>query len=382
MRSLGRSLRALRSVLFASTVCVSFSALAQEIPIAQIGPFSGLPSPDAHEINAGANAYFAQVNEAGGINGRNITLTKFDDQFKADAFVEAFKKVRDERKYVALLSPIGSAAMTKLVNEKLLDNSGLVIINAIPGSEAFRNPGHPLLFHVRAGDRAQLDRIMSHAKLLNVTNVRVFHQDLPIGTAGLKVINEIAERLKGFTVTATMAKHDDAELAKAGALIAKDASIQAVIVIGSPKYSADAIAKLRAAGGGQQVYTLSYVPAGLVSKIAGDAAARGVGIVQAFPQPTGRVHSVQRDFQQTMSKHAPDVKTLTHFHFEGYLSARVLVQALRRTGARPTPESIAAALRAASPMDFKGFIVDFRRGNQGSQWTDIAVIAKDGVLRY
>ncbi|MGL5001518.1 MAG: ABC transporter substrate-binding protein, partial [Casimicrobium sp.] len=76
------------------------------------------------------------------------------------------------------------------------------------------------------------------------------------------------------------------------------------------------------------------------------------------------------------------VKTLTHFHFEGYLSARVLTQALRRTGARTTPENLAAALRAASPMDFKGFTVDFRRSNQGSQWTDIAVIAKDGVLRY
>ncbi|MGL4233470.1 MAG: ABC transporter substrate-binding protein, partial [Casimicrobium sp.] len=229
---------------------------------------------------------------------------------------------------------------------------------------------------------AQLDRIMSHAKLLNVTNVRVFHQDLPIGTAGLKVVNEIAERLKGFTVTSTMAKHDDAELTKAGALIAKDASLQAVIVIGSPKYCADAIAKLRAAGGGQQVYTLSYVPAALVSKIAGEQAARGVGIVQTFPQPTARVHQVQREFQETMSKYAPNVKTLTHFHFEGYLSARVLTQALRRTGARTTPENLAAALRAASPMDFKGFTVDFRRSNQGSQWTDIAVIAKDGVLRY
>ncbi|MGL4230911.1 MAG: ABC transporter substrate-binding protein, partial [Casimicrobium sp.] len=199
MKNVIRRVRAAVTLLLIALTTLSWQTHAQEIAIAQIGPFTGLPSPDAHEINAGANAYFAEVNEAGGINGRKLTLAKFDDQFKADVFAEVFGKVRDERKYVALLSPIGSAAMTKLINDKLLDNSGFVVVNAIPGSEAFRNPGHPMLFHVRAGDRAQLDRIMSHAKLLNVTNVRVFHQDLPIGTAGLKVVNEIAERLKGFT---------------------------------------------------------------------------------------------------------------------------------------------------------------------------------------
>jgi branched-chain amino acid transport system substrate-binding protein len=372
-------LRAVATTVFFS---FSFTAAAQEISLAQIGPFTGLPSPDAHEINAGANAYFAEVNAAGGINGRKITLTKFDDQFKGDTFAEVFKKVRDEKRYPILFSPIGSAAMTKLINDKLLDDSGMMILNAIPGSEVFRNPGHPMLFHVRAGDKAQLERIMTHARLLDVRTVRVFHQDLPIGTAGLKVINEIAEKMKGFAISATMAKHDDAALAAAGASIAKEPGIQAVIVIGSPKYCADAIAKLRGAGGGQQVYTLSYVPASLVAKMAGEKAARGVGIVQTFPAPNGRVHKVQRDFQTTMQTYAPDVKVLSHFHFEGYITARVLVTALRRAGSKITAESVATALRSVSPMDFKGFTVDFSKGNQGSQWTDIAVIAKDGVLRY
>jgi branched-chain amino acid transport system substrate-binding protein len=358
------------------------AAVAEDIQIAQIGPFTGLPSPDAHEINAGANAYFAQVNAAGGINGRRVVLTKFDDQFKGDVFVEVFKKVRDERRYMALLSPVGSAAMTKLMAEKLLDDSGLLIVNAVPGSEAFRDPGHPMLFHVRAGDKAQLERILTHAKLLDVRTIRVFHQDLPIGTSGLKVINEVAARMKGFAITATMAKHDDAVLAEAGASIAKDTSIQSVIVIGSPKYCADAIAKLRSAGGGQQVYTLSYVPAALVGKIAGEKAARGVGIVQTFPAPGGRIHQVQRDFQATMATYAPDVKNLSHFHLEGYLSARVLAMGLRSAGTRLNVNTLAAGLRAASPMDFRGFTVDFRKSNAGSQWTDIAVIARDGALRY
>lgn len=64
------------------------SASAQDLTVAQIGPFTGLPSPDATEINAGAQAFFDSVNAAGGIGGRNIKLLKFDDGFTAPGFIE------------------------------------------------------------------------------------------------------------------------------------------------------------------------------------------------------------------------------------------------------------------------------------------------------
>jgi branched-chain amino acid transport system substrate-binding protein len=361
---------------------ISYQARGEDIAIAQIGPFTGLPTPDAHEVNAGANAYFAQVNAAGGVNGRRLTLTKFDDQFKGDVFVNMFNAMRAERRYIAMLSPIGSPTVSRLVADKLLDAGDIVVVNAVSGSQAFRDPGHPMLFHVRAGDKAQLERIMTHAKLLDVRSICVLHQDIPIGTAGLQSVNESAKRLTGFTISSVVSKHDDAALVVASASVAKDTAVQAVIVIGSPKFSADAITKLRATGGRHQIYTLSYVPAGLVVKLAGEPGARGVGIVQTFPSPTGRVLKVQRDFQATMQAHAPDVKALTFFHFEGYLSARVLVQGLRKVGARPSAQTLQAGLRLASPMDFDGFTVNFLNSNEGGQWTDLSVISRGGQLRY
>ncbi len=62
---------------------------ADDIVVAQIGPFTGLPSPDAPDINTGAKAYFEQVNRSGGINGRKITLFTLDDRFTADGFKAA-----------------------------------------------------------------------------------------------------------------------------------------------------------------------------------------------------------------------------------------------------------------------------------------------------
>ena len=137
-----------------------------------------------------------------------------------------------------------------------------------------------------------------------------------------------------------------------------------------------------AAGGRHQVYTLSYVPAGLLTKVVGEAGARGVGIAQTFPAPQGSKLKLQRDFQQTMQQYAPGVKDYTHFHLEGYVSARVLVAGLRRAGPRPTASTLRTALRDMGEVSVGGFNVDFRKGNVGSSWVDIAVVSEGGKLRY
>ena len=49
--------------------------------------FTGLPSPDATEINAGAQTFFDSVNAAGGI-GPISNRSKFDDGSTAPGFFE------------------------------------------------------------------------------------------------------------------------------------------------------------------------------------------------------------------------------------------------------------------------------------------------------
>ena len=357
-------------------------AFAQEIHVAQIGPFTGLPSPDAHEINAGANAFFESINAAGGVNGRRFALTKYDDGFNGDKFVQQFAAVKAERKYVALLSPIGSAGIGRSLKEKLFDDANLVVINAVPGSDALRNPGHPMLFHVRAGDAKQLERVVLHAKVLNLSRLMVVHHDLPIGVVGLASAKAIAERVGGVKITSVQSSQDAAAIAAAVKSATTQGEFDAFVVIGSPKFSADSIAQLRANGVRQQIYALSYVTPELIIKIAGLEHSKGVGIVQTWPNPRTKITQIQRDFQNVMAKHAPTVKNYSPFHFEGYLCARLLVQAIRKAGGKTTPTAIATGLRDLGPMTFGDFQIDFSNSNVGGTWTDIAVITRDGSLRY
>lgn len=357
------------------------AAAAQEIALAQVGPFSVLPVPDAPEINQGIQAYLKVANAAGGIRGNRIAFFQLDDRYSGDGFVEQFGRAA-QRKPLALLSPIGSDALTAMMKQKLLDKSDLVVVNAIPGAESIRTPGHPRLFHIRAGDRQQIEKIITHARALGTTRMSVLYQDLAIGNSGWLMAQETAQGAAGLQLEGVKSGPEAAALAAAAQQVRQQMP-NAVLVVGAPRFMAEGVAALRKAGVSQSLFVLSYVPPGLLVKVAGPEAARGVGIAQTYPDPNGVALPVQREFQAAMKAAFPQVRSYTSFHLEGYLSARVVAEALKRSkeGAL-TPAALERALRTAGPMDFGGFRVDFTKGNTGSRWVDIAVVTQDGRLRY
>jgi ABC-type branched-subunit amino acid transport system substrate-binding protein len=371
---------------FARRACLSVAVAAgtvaaQDITIGQVGPFTVIPVPDAPEINAGIQAYVKSANAAGGIRGRPLGLFTLDDRYSADGFVEQFGKAMD-RHPVALISPIGSQAMSEMYKRKLLDKSDVVIMNVIPGAESLRNPGHPRVFHVRAGDKQQIEKIVSHARTLGTTRMAVLYQDLAIGTSGWAVAEQAAKDAGGLQLSGVKSGTEAAALAAAAEQV-KQVEAQSVIVLGAPRFMADGVAALRKAGVSQSLFVLSYVPAGLLIKLAGPEGARGVGIAQTYPNPNGITLPLQRDFQAAMKAAYPDLKTYSSFHLEGYLSARVVAEALKRSKERDvTPASLERALRTAGEMDFGGYRVDFSRSNVGSSWVDIGVVTAEGKIRY
>jgi branched-chain amino acid transport system substrate-binding protein len=351
---------------------------AQGISVGHIAPFTVLPSPDATEVNQGAQAYFDQINAAGGIGGKKIAFFKLDDKFNGDEFAKQLE-VADAKKPIALITPIGSNALQKTIKENLLDKMDTVIINAIPGADTFRNPGHPRLFHIRASDGAQIAKIVQHVKTLGVSRLSILHQDLPIGTAGLASAQAIGQQVN-IKIEGLQAKPDEASLAT-GAKTVMATRPESVLVIGSPKYMVDAIVQLRKAGASTSLYALSYLPPGLAAKVLGPDNVRGIGITQTYPNPNGKVLGLQREFQATMAKHAPDIKAYNSFHLEGYISARVLVEAMRRGGTGGAADVI-KGLRAMAPYDLGGFVVDFSKSNAGSAFVDISMTSTGGKLVY
>lgn len=355
-------------------------AVAQDIVVGQIGPFSGLPAPDAPQLNQGAKAYFAQFNKAGGINGRKISFFELDDTYKPDGFVAAFEQAM-QRKPVALISPVGSASLQRMFAEKLLDKHDVILMNAVPGAEAFRNPGHPRLFHVRAGDKQQIEKIVNHARTLGIVKLAVLHQDIPMGVSGIKVVTDEAARLTGMDVKGYQSAFKPEEQAKAAEEVFKS-SPQGVIVIGAPPFTAGGVAALRKAGVTQSIFILGDTAPGMLARVAGADLARGVGIAQIYPNPNGRTRTLVREFQAAMQAAYPDLQSYAAFHMEGYLSARILGEGLRRIKGEITPTALAKSLQTMGELEFDGYRIDFSKSNAGSRYVDIAVMDQEGRLRY
>lgn len=361
-------------------LALSQAAWAQDIVIGQVGPFTGIPVPDAPEVNQGLKAWANQVNKAGGINGRKVVVFEIDDTYKPDGFVSALERAM-QRQPVALISPIGSASIQRMLNDKLLDKYDVVFMNAIPGAEPFRNPGHPRLFHVRAGDRQQLEEIVKHASTLGMTRLAVLHQEIPIGTSGMKVVADEVDKNKGLEVKGVQGTLDPAVLAKAAEDVAR-LNAQGVIVVGAPPFMAQGVAQLRKAGVTQTIFVLSYVPPGLLVKLAGADGARGIGIAQTYPNPNNKVRPLLRDFQSAMKATSPEVSSYTPFQLEGYISARIVGEGLRRIRGEITPAALAKSLQTMGEIELGGFRIDFSKGNVGSSFVDIAVVDQEGRLRY
>lgn len=353
-------------------------AADNDLVVAQIGPFTVLPAPDPKELNEGINAALAEINTKGGIQGHRVSLIKLDDAYAFDGFRQQLATAM-ARHPVALLSPLGSATLKGLLDSKLLDSTDIVILNAVPGATVLRSPGHPKLFHIRAGDEEQIAKIVSHAKTLTIRSMGVLYQDIPMGSSGLASTQNAAKAVGDIDITGYPSSTDAGALAQAARAMAA-ARVQSALVIGAPKFSGEAIAALRAAGVSQQIFTLSYLPAPALIKFAGEGA-RGVGIAQTYPNPSGVRTRLQREFQAAMRKSSPDLKNYTTFHMEGYITARVFAEAARRSRSL-TPSGIAQSLHSMGEVDLGGFRVNFANGNVGSHWVDIGVVSGDGQLRY
>ena len=106
-----------------------------EIKLGQTAPYSG-PVSAYGTFGRASVAYFAMINEQGGVNGRKITLLTADDGFSPPKAVEQVRKLVEADGVFAMFAPVGTAtnvAVRKYLNDRkvpqLLLQSGISKFN-------------------------------------------------------------------------------------------------------------------------------------------------------------------------------------------------------------------------------------------------------------
>ena len=152
-----------------------------------------------------------------------------------------------------------------------------------------------------------------------------------------------------------------------------------MVWIGSGTAVSNGVKALRAAGSVVQVVTLSNNASTGFIKSLGDAS-RGVIITQVLPS--------ERAYNYAFVKEANDLARgqkdleLSPAVLEGFASAKVLVEALRRASPRPTREKIIAALEGMNRFDIGGLEVSYSATDHtGLDFADLSIIGGDGKFK-
>jgi len=356
----------------------SMGARAQErgIVLGQSVPLTGPAAQLGLQMQLGAKAYLDAVNASGGVGGKPILLKTLDDGYdpaRCKANTEKF--IRDE--VFALFGYVGTP--TSLAALPLATAARVPFIAPFTGAEALRDPFNKLVFHIRASYFDETELIVKQLTQLDLKKIAVFHQNDAYGQAGLKGVQRALEKRGLQPVAVATVERNTVDVAAAVKTLAPSGA-EAIVQISAYKSCAAFIREARKAGYGGQFYNVSFVGTqALADELGKDAA--GVVVSQVMPSPFGTAAGLVNDYQQALHRLDPKAEP-NYTSIEGYLAARVVVDALRRTGGKPSREAFIAAMETLSGYEARGYRLGFSPTKHvGSSFVELSMLTADGKVR-
>ena len=180
-------------------------AQAQDIKLGFNGDISASPSAQSGAAGViGIRAAIDDINAAGGVLGRKLTLVVRDDQSQPPKSIQNMSDLIDNEKVVAVFGPTNSGnalAWKHIPNQKKVVSMGM-----IGSGSAITHPMSPgaenYMFRVSMVDREQVAGLVAYAKKSGTTKIGLMGETTGYGQGGLKDLEEIA-KMHGMTPLAT-----------------------------------------------------------------------------------------------------------------------------------------------------------------------------------
>ena len=364
--------------LLTAAFLLSFSHLglaADPIVLGQSAALSGPASMLGTEMARGLNAYFNQVNEHGGVNGHPIKLITLDDGYEPARTIKNTQQLINENKAVALIGYVGTPTSVAVLKDVKAAN--LPFVGAYTGADSLRDGKYDNIYNIRASYNDEALRIDKEFDGMGLHRVGVVAQNDAFGQAGLRAIQEAVKQYPNMKLVWNEAvERNSIDVHAAVAKIASE-KVDLVYVVSTYATTAELIKKARGAGYVGVFSTLSFVGAEPLAQSAG-AAAQGVMIPAVMPSPHSEPTTLSSEYRKAIGHSNPN-GVYSYASMEGYVAARVMVEALKRINGPVTPEAIDKELRTLH-IDLGGFVVDFTKSHNASQWVESTMIGAGGKI--
>jgi branched-chain amino acid transport system substrate-binding protein len=327
-------------------------ATDSEIKIGNIMPYSG-PASAYGIIGKIEAAYFAMINEQGGINGRKINFISYDDGYSPPKAVEQARKLVESDEVLLVFSPLGTPSNSAI--EKYMNAKKVPQLFVATGATKF---GDPKDFPWTMGWQPPYQsegRIYAKYLLKEKPDAKIaiMYQNDDFGKDLLKGLKD------GLGAKASMIVAEDSyEVAEPSidshVVKLKATGADTFISITTPKFAAQAIKKV-AELGWKPTYFQSNVGASVGSVMKPAGFENGQDILSAAYAKDGADSQWDSDegmkkFYAFLAKYAPDANRTDGSVVYGYGEAQTMAQVLKQAGDTLTRENIIK--QAANLKDF------------------------------
>ena len=325
-----------------------------EIKIGQTMPYSG-PASAYGTIGKVQAAYFKQLNEQGGVNGRKINFISLDDGYSPPKTVEMVRRLVEQDEVLLLLGTLGTPSNTaihKYVNTKKVPHMFLAT-----GASKWNDPKNfpwTIGFNPNYNSEGKLYGQHILATKPNA-KIAVLVQNDDYGKDYFNGFKEGLGAKAASMIVATASYEVTDPTIDSQIVTLKGSGADTFFNITTPKFAAQAIRKVDEVGW-KPTHYLNQVSASVGSVLKPAGLDKAVGLISMLYVKEGSDSRwdndpTMKDFKALIKKYAPEVSPDDGNATYGYAVAQMMVQVLKQAGDNLTRENIMK--QAASIKEFQ-----------------------------
>src|SRR5262245_26408690 len=328
-----------------------------EIRFGISAPFSGAAKELGQNMKLGIEAAFNAANARGGVHGRQLKLVAADDGYEPARTAETMKRLYDKDQVFAVVGNVGTPTATVALPYAL--DRKMIFFGAFTGAGLLRSdPPDRYVFNYRASYAEETSAMVHYlvkVKRLKPNQIAVFAQQDSYGDSGFVGVTKAVRALGGDdnAILRLNYQRNTVDVDEAVEQLKKSRiPIKAVIMVPTYRAAAKFIEKTRDLFPGMIYSSVSFVGStALANELMqlGKRFATGVIVTQVVPALDGH-SSLVLDYKAALAKYFPGEQP-DYVSLEGYVTANVLITALRRNGADLDTEKLVQTLENLRDLD-------------------------------
>ena len=308
-------------------------------------------------MKLGIESAFNLINDAGGINGRQLRLVAADDGYEPIRTAEAMRQLYENQQVLGFIGNVGTATAAIAVPYAL--DHRMLFFGALTGAELLRRtPPDRYVFNYRASYVEETNAVVHYlvkVKRLRPEQIAVFAQHDAFGDAGFDGVVKAVRALQGDEGAIVRLGYErntvdvDDAVARLRAL---KVPVEAMVMVATYRAAARFIEKTR------DLYpTMIYTNVSFTGSTAlanelmllGPRYANGVIVTQVVPAIDSYASAILK-YKTALAKYFPGAPP-DYVSLEGYVTASVLLEGLKRSGRYLDTERLVEGLEALRDFD-------------------------------